>query len=122
MRSKTVAVDTHKLYQFLIDTCRYAYTRNNHLMPSCAYDDAKKYLQKMFVVDSNMAIHTAEQLCEECISFELMDKFYYKDDEFGNKKLSIDFVKYLIEWIHKNSDVSYVPYNYDDFIEMLEKD
>ena len=35
-----VKIDVHKLYQLLITELRYGYTRNNHLMPSSAYNDA----------------------------------------------------------------------------------
>lgn len=109
---KTLKVSTIQLYQLLISDLRYAYSRNNHLMPSCAFDEAKNLLTNMSDVDIETAIMTAKQLCEECISDQLATNFYYGlDDENQNRKESICFINWLLDFIHKE-EKEYKPYNY----------
>jgi len=87
-------------------------------MPICAFEEVKEYLNIMFDVDEHVAIHTAKQLCEECISFQLVDNFSEKeDDEFDNKKKSLEFIEYLLEWIAEKY-VDYTPYNYNVYREI----
>lgn len=113
-----IKINIIDLYRFLVSECRYAYTRNNHLMPVCAFEEAKEYLNLMFDVDEHTAIHTAKQLCEECISLQLVDNFSDReDDEFYNKKKSLEFVEYLLEWISEKY-ADYTPYNYDMYCEI----
>ena len=117
-----VNVDVKDLYQMMICSCRYAYTRNNHLTPSSEYEKMLRLLTAMLDVDSDWAYTTAKQLCEECISDEICAKFYDGiDDEFGNRKESINFVNNLLAFIH-NNDNRYKPYNYDSFKQNLAKD
>ena len=112
-----VKIDVHKLYQLLITELRYGYTRNNHLMPSSAYNDAADLLDRMLEADEGVAVRTAKQLCEECIGDELAMRFSEGlEDDFGNRKEAIDFIEYLLDFIRKR-EPGYKPYNmymYDD--------
>ena len=112
-----VKIDVHKLYQLLITELRYGYTRNNHLMPSSAYNDTADLLDRMLEANSEVAVSTAKQLCEECIGDELAMKFSEGlEDDFGNRKAAIDFIDYLLDFIRKR-EPEYKPYNmymYDD--------
>lgn len=129
-KEKTVNVDITDLYRLLIGEMRYAYTRNNHLMPSGGYDEVKKYLDRMLEVDSKIALSTAAQLCDECISDQINRNFWSGlDDEYGNRQEAVDFVNYLMNLIHENADkdsfenyINYKPYNYDSFKENLERE
>lgn len=106
-----VKIDVHKLYQLLITELRYGYTRNNHLMPSSAYNDAADLLDRMLEADEGVAVSTAKQLCEECIGDELAMRFSEGlEDDFGNRKAAIDFIDYLLDFIHKR-EPDYKPYN-----------
>lgn len=107
------------VYQLLITTCRYAYTRNNHLVPATTFEQVLGLVKKMNFYDSDYAIYTAKQLCEECISLQINTNFENGiDDEFQNLKESRKFVLNLLDFI--GSD--YKPYNYDLFLANLEKD
>lgn len=112
-----VKIDVHKLYQLLITELRYGYTRNNHLMPSSAYNDTADLLDRMLEADEGVAVRTAKQLCEECIGDELAMRFSEGlEDDFGNRKAAIDFIEYLLDFIRKR-EPGYKPYNmymYDD--------
>lgn len=115
-------IDVKDLYQFLITDCRYGYSRNNHLMPSCAYTHVKEYIPKMHQIDEKWAIHTAQQLCEEAISMELISNFYDgEDDEYGNRKETIKFINWCLEFI-ESKNVTWKPYNYKQYLENLKKD
>lgn len=118
-----INVDAKDLYQMMICSCRYAYTRNNHLTPSSEYKKMLRLLIDMLDVDNDWAYATAKQLCEECISDEICTKFYDGiDDEFGNRKESINFVNDLLNFIHNHFSEDYLPYNYDLFEQNLAKD
>ena len=107
------------VYQLLITTCRYAYTRNNHLVPSTTFAQVLGLVKKMRFYDLDYAIHTAKQLCEECISLQIITNFEDGiDDEFQNLKESRKFVLDLLNFIGPD----YKPYNYDLFLANLEKD
>lgn len=129
-KEKTVNVDIIDLYRLLIGEMRYAYTRNNHLMPSGGYDEVKKYLDRMLEVDSKIALSTAAQLCDECISDQINRNFWSGlDDEQGNRQEAVDFVNYLMNWIRENADKdsferysAYKPYNYASFEANLERE
>ena len=112
-----VKIDVHTLYQLLITELRYGYTRNNHLMPSSAYNDAADLLDRMLEADEGVAVRTAKQLCEECIGDELAMRFSEGlEDDFGNRKAAIDFIEYLLDFVRKR-EPGYKPYNmymYDD--------
>lgn len=116
----TVKIKLKDLYQLLISTARYSYRRNNHLMPSSFYDQAQRLLVKMKEVDSEWAVRTAKQLCEECISEEIQNHFYDGiDDDCNNLQDSRSFIKWLLAFI---ADDTWKPYNYADFKENLKKD
>ena len=116
-------IELRDLGQLLLFECRYGYTRNNHLMPAEAYDKVKKYIPEMCRIDRDYTLHTLQQLCEECISLNLLTNFYDGyDDEFGNRQRSIDFVKWCLEYIKNNGHQDYVPYNFDSFKEALEQE
>lgn len=126
---KTVKIDLKDLYQFLISECRYGYTRNNHLMPDGAYNHVKEYLPKIAEQDKEYAIYVAKQLCEECISNQLVTNFYDgEDDEFENRAEAIEFINWLLEFIDKGEfefkgdSTGWTPYNYYEFKQNLEKD
>lgn len=115
MSDKELSVSAIDLYRLLIGELRYAYTRNNHLQPSAAYGEAKKFLPKMLEADKDVAINTAKQLCEECISDELMGHFGDAlDDEFGNMKEAMGFVDWLMSFLEENG-ASRKPYNYHNY-------
>ena len=116
-------IELRDLGQLLLFKCRYGYTRNNHLMPADAYDKVKKYIPEMCRIDRDYTLHTLQQLCEECISLNLLTNFYDGyDDEFGNRQRSIDFVKWCLEYVKNNGHQDYVPYNFDSFKEALEQE
>ena len=116
----TVKIKLKDLYQLLISTARYAYTRNNHLMPGSFYEQAKRLLVEMKDADPEWAINTAKQLCDECISDEIQNHFYEGiDDEYNNLQDSRKFVKWLLDFIE---DDTWKPYNYADFEANLKKD
>ena len=116
----TVKIKLKDLYQLLIATARYAYTRNNHLMPGSFYEQAKRLLVEMKDADPEWAINTAKQLCDECISDEIQNHFYEGiDDEYNNLQDSRKFVKWLLDFIDNNN---WKPYNYADFEANLKKD
>lgn len=119
---KKISIRTNKLYQLLITECRYGYSRNNHLMPSCAYSDVKDLLEELLFIDSDCAIRTAKQLCEECISDQLTANFYDGlDDEFENRQEAIGFIKYLMNFVNKDTG-EWKPYNYYLYEENLKKE
>lgn len=115
----SVEVSLKDMYQMLIAECRYGYTRNNHLMPFGAYEHVKEYLPRMLAIDEDFALSTAKQLCEECISDELLIRFArHADDEFHNLRMACGFIRWLVDWINTNNtshQKSYIPYNYDIF-------
>ena len=116
----TVKIKLKDLYQLLISTARYAYTRNNHLMPGSFYEQAKRLLVEMQDADPEWAVNTAKQLCDECITDEIQNHFYEGiDDEYNNLQDSREFVKWLLEFI---DDANWKPYNYTDFEVNLKKD
>lgn len=130
-KTDVVKVEIGDLYQFLLAECRYGYKRNNHLMPGGAYDHVKEYLPLMYKTDKERALHTACQLCDECISDQLMLNFYDGlDDEYNNRAEALKFINYLLEWIHMNGrDISaysnydkYLPYNFNQYVENINKE
>jgi hypothetical protein len=83
----------------------------------------------MYELDKEYAVYTMKQLCEECISDQIMMNFYDgEDDEFGNRAEAIEFVKYSLKWIHEHDiDPRYdsslwFPYNYDLYLDNVAKD
>ncbi len=119
----TIEIGTNALYQLLICYCRYGYTRNNHLMPDAAFMRCEELLPKLLAVDKDCALRTAKQLCEECISHEIVMRFYDgDDDQSGNRASSIDFVHWLLTWIKENEKSQYRPYNYVHFLENVSID
>ena len=118
MKKDCMEIPLKDIYQLLIAECRYGYTRNNHLMPSGAYDRVKEYLPKMYEIDSDFALSTARQLCEEAISDELLRNFRDGvDDQHGNMKDTIRFVEWIRSWIdaHSPQYQCYAPYNYTQY-------
>ena len=123
--AKTMNVSLKNVYQLLISEMRYGYRRNNHLMPSCGYDNIKNLVPQMYEVDKEYAVYTMKQLCEECISDQLVANFYDgEDDEFGNRAEAIEFIKWSMQWInqHENNSNNWLPYNHDLFVANLAKD
>lgn len=120
-----IKVNTKDLYQLLIGNLRYAYTRNNHLMPSSAFDQTLRILKDMMQSYPKGATMTAKQICEECISLQITNNFSNGvDDEYHNLKASRKFVNDLLDLIHETSDDNalWYPYNYDLFLKNLELD
>ena len=127
--AKTMNISLKNVYQLLISEMRYRYRRNNHLMPGCGYDNITNLVPQMYEVDKEYAVYTMKQLCEECISDQLVANFYDgEDDEFGNRAEAVEFVKWSIQWInqheaelgHKSGD--WLPYNHDLFVANLARD
>jgi len=113
-----VEVKPKDLYQFLLSDCRYGYTRNNHLMPDGAYYHAYTYLPELLKVDREMALNTAKQLCDECISMELIQFADGIDDENGNRAKAFKFIEEMLNFIHNNEvHDEWKPYNYDNYLE-----
>ncbi|MBO7212631.1 MAG: hypothetical protein J6V44_16735 [Methanobrevibacter sp.] len=123
MEKKIIEIDSHVLCRMMVVNLRYCYTRNNHLEPTCTYDLFKEeLLPAFFEKDEETALHTAKQICEECISDEICTRFFEgEDDEFDNREYSIKFVNYLLDLIHEY-DEYYKPYNFDSFLKNLEHD
>lgn len=126
---KTVKIDLKDVYQLLITECRYGYTRMNHLMPDGAYEHVKKILPEMFKLDMDFTLGVAKQLCDECISLNILTNFYDgEDDEFENRAKAIEFINWLLEFIDKGEfefkgdSTGWTPYNYYEFKQNLEKD
>jgi len=119
--TKKIEVSLKHLYWYLIDTCRYGYTRNNHLMPATAFDTCRELLPKIAEADAEYAIYVANQLAEEAISDELVWHFAEKvDDQFGNMSKTIKFIEDLLKFIETNADGAnrmLRPYNYEHYLE-----
>lgn len=114
-------IKNHDLYQLLVTECRYGYTRNNHLMPRCAYDHIKAYLPLICKEDNELGISTATQLMEECISNQLCRNYDSGlDDEFGNRKEALDFIQYLKDWLAERG-VTNMPYNYTRCLDNIKR-
>ena len=116
-KAKKIKIDVFMAYRLIISNLRYGYTRNNHLMPSCAFDEAEELIESMSKADSEMAKHTAKQACEECIS-ELTRRFPDGvDDEFGNMGEYREFA----EWCLSKSGGE-KPYNIESYLKHLSLD
>lgn len=112
MEDKIIGLSSKELCRLLIVDCRYGYTRNNHLMPSAAYDEISRLLEAMREIDPETATVTAKQLAEECVSDQLAANFYDGlDDEFGNRKEAIGFIERMIDFVHSAGEENYEPYN-----------
>ena len=121
-KENKISIDTGDFYRLLVAGCRYAYRRNNHLEPSYIYSYVRGMLPNLLAADKETAIGTARQLCEECISDELIEHFYNgEDDEHENRKNSIRFINYLLDFVHKY-DADWKPYNYNLFEENIKLD
>jgi len=127
--TKTMSLPLKDVYQLLISEMRYGYRRNNHLMPSCGYDKVKTFVPQMYEVDKEYAVYTMKQLCEECITDQLVANFYDgEDDENSNRAEAIEFVRWCLDWIHEHDkdprfdDNKWLPYCYDNFLANLAKD
>lgn len=117
-----VEIKPKDLYQFLLTECRYGYTRNNHLMPDGAYRHVEEYLPELLKADKEIAVNTAKQLVEECISMELCKFADGIDDESGNRKSAIDFIKRMLELLVNNGQSDWRPYNYDLLVKNVQLD
>ena len=107
VNTKMMNISLKNVYQLLISEMRYGYSRNNHLMPSCGYDNIKTLVPQMYEVDKEYAVYTMKQLCEECISDQLAANFYDgEDDEFGNRAEAIKFINWSIQWINQHENNS----------------
>ena len=84
-KKKKVSVNPVDLYRFLIEGNRYGYTRNNHLMPSGAFDACRQYLPALFEADGDVALSTARQLAEEAIEQLHYDLFAEDKRKFSVK-------------------------------------
>lgn len=123
MEEKNISISLKELYQMLVGTCRYGYTRNNHLMPADAYGKVKKFIPEMHKVDEEYALYTLKQICEECITEELNLRFYDgEDDEFGNRRESIKFINWCFDYIKEKTNEEWKPYCYDSYLSNLKYD
>lgn len=117
-----VELNVKDVYQLLVGNLRYGYTRNNHLMPSCAYEQTKRIINDFINVDENYAINTLKQICNECISEEICMRFCDGvDDECGNREESIQFVWWCIKTINKYIP-EWKPNDFDRFENNIAKD
>lgn len=111
----TMEMTLKDVYQLLLGDLRYGYSRNNHLMPGCAYDKVKYLIPRMEEVDAEYALRTIEQICEECITDEICWRFgdgY--DDELGNRAEAIAFVRWCMDWIQARKP-GWKPYCWNQF-------
>ena len=127
--AKTMMLQLRDVYQLLICEMRYGYSRNNHLMPSCGYDRIKIIIPQMYEADKEYTIYTMKQLCEECISDQLVMNFSDgEDDDFGNRAEAIEFIKWSLQWIHQHEadssseDNKWFPHNHALFLANIAKD
>ena len=121
MSNETINISINDLTRMLISECRYGYTRNNHLMPSCAYNDSLKAIKAIAEEDLEASLRCSKKLCEECISDELANRFFDGlEDDCGNLNDSLDFVEDLLEHIHK-TEMEWKPYNYDTYLSIKDK-
>lgn len=122
MEDKKVGILSGDLYRLLVSELRYAYTWNNWRQPSGSYDDVRRLLPHFLEADADFALSTAKQLCEECISEYLALHFFDGlDDENGNRALAVDFIEWLLKFVHENGDKAYIPYNIDLYRWNIEK-
>lgn len=123
MKKDCMKIPLKDIYQLLIAECRYGYTRNNHLMPSGAFDMVNEYLPKMYEIDEDFAVSTARQICEEAISDELLTHFRDGvDNQHENMLDTIHFVEWLYAWIVLHSKTpNNIPYNYSQYVEWFRK-
>lgn len=117
-----VEIKPKDLYQFLLTECRYGYTRNNHLMPDGAYRHVEEYLPELLKADKEMAINTAKQLVEECISMELCKFADGIDDDHGTRRSAINFIKKMLEFLARNGQSDWRPYNYNILVKNVQLD
>ena len=104
-------------YQIIIAGLRYAYTRNNGAEPQGMYDHVYEYLPEVLSTNRAWAMTIARQAAEECISDELTFRFPGNvDNLYGDRKASIEFVEYLVNFLLENGEK--LPYNYDKFLEL----
>ena len=116
-----VKIDTCVAYRLVISNLRYGYTRNNHLMPWCAFEEAREVIDAMMEVDKSMAMHTVTQSCEECIS-ALGNAFRDGvDDEFDNRKHYIDYIEWCLAKIDEDDPIN-LPYNINTYRKNLALD
>ncbi len=87
--TKTINIESKDLYLFLLCLCRYGYARHNNAMPKDAFEMLNKYLTEFYKADREWAIHTAKQICEECIGNITFNYHDGDDDNYGNRKLGI---------------------------------
>lgn len=66
--TKKVRVEPIDLYRFLLESNRYGFTRNNHLMPDGAFNACRDYLPALYEADGAIGLATATQLAEEAIA------------------------------------------------------
>ena len=112
MEEKKVSLEPIMIYRLLVGNMRYAYTRNNHLMPSTAYGEAEELLGKLIEADPQIGLSATKQLLEECIGDEIAGVFYDGlEDRNGNLRESLKFVDYLKDLIRKSGDEAYKPWN-----------
>lgn len=122
VKKDLVHISGADLSKLLIATCRYGYTRNNHLMPSSAYLDVKRFIPQLYEVEKEQALNTLQQICEESISDELLSHFPDgEDDEHNNRLETIKFINWCIATIQKDRE-NWIPYNYSSYLDNLNKD
>ena len=120
---KGVYVEYGDLCRMLIESCRYGYARNNHLMPWGAFQQCRKYVGKLGKASLEWASHTVRQLCEECIS-AMCSNFPngYDVDSFGmcNRSEYVEFIEWCLSWLTERGQGG--PYNVDSYLENLALD
>ena len=117
----TLAIDSKYFYTLLIQSARYACSRNNNLEPSCTFEELKSVLPMYYITDDEWAMRTAKQLCEEIIC-ELNYKFYDGDDDpYGNRAHYLDMILWLLDFIVDNEG-EWKPYNWDNYIYNISTD
>ena len=119
----SVQVGLKDMYQMLIESCRYGYTRNNHLMPWGSFQHVRSYLPKLIKKDREWGLHTASQLCDEAIS-ALAGAYPngYDIDFWGgcNMHEYREFIDWLLGILRENGYK--MPYNLDQYQWQLRQD
>ena len=106
IKPKRIMVDQKDLCQFLLEACRYGYSRNNHLMPDGAFMHVREYLPKIIKADPDHGLHIASQLCDEAIGALAMSYPNGYDIDFWggcNMYEYRGFIEWLLGILRENS-------------------
>lgn len=123
MKDKIILeLESKYFYQLLVQSVRYACSRNNHLEPDGTFENLKMVLPIYYEQDNEGAIATTKQICEEVISDLVIIFSKGDDDEYKNRENYLSIISWLLDFINKNIRGEWKPYNYDNYLTNLELD